>query len=258
MNDNKEKEYESEIDFVEWIKEIKNHFAVILITTLVFAAAAGLYLFKFTGPVFSYTLFINCSDNINEKDRLTFVNLFRNDIGIADSQSGKQASLNNVELVNTGTQSRDIKDRFTNLIRFQFNGNDPNYVKQYGIRYVTGALEQINRHIEENYETNFSNEYLNTVKDELRHINDHFARYSSISEEAARGTLNYLALLKERLETKEINKAFKKASIAESQNKNARKVVNRSIVWKSAALGFFLSFAYVACKYLAKSISRSK
>jgi len=186
------------------------------------------------------------------------VNLFRNDIGIADSQSGKQASLNNVELVNTGTQSKDIKDRFTNLIRFQFNGNDPNYVKQYGIRYVTEALEQINRHIEENYETNFSNEYLNTVKDELRHINDHFARYSSISEEAARGTLSYLALLKERLETKEINKAFKKASIAESQDKNARKVVNRSIVWKSAALGFFLSFAYVTCKYLAKVISRSK
>jgi hypothetical protein len=253
MND--EKEYGLEIDFVEWIKEIKNHIAVIVITTLLFAAAAGLYLYKFTGPVYSYTLFINCSNNFAEKDRLTFVNLFRNDIGIVDSQkSGKRASLTNVELVNIGTQSKDIKDRFTNLMRFQFTGNDPDYVKQYGSRYVNGALEQINRYIEVNYESNFSKEYLNTVKDELRHINDHFARYSAISEEAVRGTLSYLVLLKERLETKEINKAFKKASIAESQNKNARKTVNRSIIWKSAFLGFFLSFVYVTGKYLVKVV----
>ncbi len=250
-----EKEYEPEIDLIEWMKEIKNHMAVIVIATLLFAAAAGLYLFKFTGPVFSYTLFINCSNDFAEKDRLTFVNLFRNDIGIVDSQkSGKKASLSNVELVNTGSQSRDIKDRFTNLIRFQFNGNDPDYVKQYGSLYVNGALEQINRHIEASYEATFSKEYLNTVKTELARINNNFASSSAISEEAARGTLNYLALLKERLEAKEINKAFTKASIAESQNKNVQKVVNKSIIWKSAALGFFLSFVYVSCKYFAKIV----
>ncbi len=252
---NEKKEYELEIDIIEWIKEIKNHMVVIVITTLLFAAAAGLYLYKFTGPVYSYTLFINCSNNFAEKDRLTFVNLFRNDIGIVDSQkSGKRASLSNVELVNIGMQNKDIKDRFTNLIRFQFTGNNPDYVKQYGSRYVNGALTQINHYIEANYETTFSKEYLNTVKDELQHINNHFARYSSISEEAVRGTLSYLILLKERLETKEINKAFEKASIAESQNKNAQKVVNRSIIWKSAFLGFFLSFAYVACKSFTKAI----
>ena len=250
-----EKDYEMEIDLIEWMKEIKNHMAVIVIATVLFAAAAGLYVYKFTGPVFSYTLFINCSNDFAEKDRLTFVNLFRNDIGITDSQKpGKRASLSNVELVNIGTQSKDIKDRFTNLMRFQFTGNDPDHVKQYGSRYVNGALAQINRHIENNFETTFSKEYLNTVKAELTSINNNIANSSAISEDAARGTVSYLALLKERLETKEINKAFTKATIAESQNKKAQRVINKSIIWKSAVLGFFLSFAYVSCKYFAKAV----
>ena len=237
------------------MKEIKSHIFIIVATTLLFAAAAGLYVYKFTGPVFSYSLFINCSNDFNEKDRLSFVNLFRNDIGIVNSnKSGNRASLSNVELVNIGTQSKDIKDRFTNLIRFQFTGNDPDYVKQYGSRYVNGALTQINRHIENNYETTFSKEYLNTVKAELTRINNNIADSAAISEDAGRGAVSYLALLKERLETKEINKAFTKATIAESQNKKAQRVINKSIIWKSAALGFFLSFICVSCKYFAKIV----
>lgn len=257
---NEEKNYEVEIDLIEWMNDIKSYIPVIIVTTLLFAAAAGLYVHKFTGPVFSYTYFINCSKDIAERERLSFVNLFRNDIGVTEQgNSGTQASLHSVEMVNIGTQSRDIKDRFTNLMKFEFNGNDPNYVKKYGSEYVNGALKQINSFIEENYEATFSKEYLNTVNSELKRINGYIANASANQDvDAVKGTISHLSLLKERLETKEINKAFMKATVEESQNNKVKRVVNKSIIRKSAALGFFLSFAFVSCKYFGKVFSRSK
>lgn len=253
-----EKDYELEIDLIEWMKEIKSHIAVIVITTVLFAAAAGLYLFKFTGPVFSYTFFINCSKDIGERERLSFASLFRNDIGVTEQDSsGAQASLRSVEMVNSGTQSRDIKDRFTNLMKFEFNGNNPDFVKKYGRKYVNGALEQVNDYIEENYEATFSKEYLNTVNAELKRLNNYIANASANQDiDTVKATIGNLSLLKERLETKEINKAVIKVAVVESQNKKAQRVINKSVIWKSAALGFFLSFAYVSCKYFAKAVSR--
>lgn len=253
-----EKDYELEIDLVEWMKEIKNHMAVIVIATLLFAAAAGLYVYKFTGPVFSYTFFINCSKDIGERERLSFASLFRNDIAVREqNSSGAQASLQSVEMVNSGTQSRDIKDRFTNLMKFEFNGNDPDFVKEYGSKYVNGALEQINTYIVENYEATFSKEYLNTVNAELKRLNNYIANASTNQDmDAIKATIDQLSLFKERLETKEINKVVIKAAVVESQNKKAQRVINKSIIWKSAALGFFLSFAYVSCKYFAKAVNR--
>lgn len=253
-----EKEYELEIDLIEWMKEIKNHMAVIVISTLLFAAAAGLYVYKFTGPVFSYTFFINCSKDIAERERLSFANLFRNDIGVTErDSSGAQASLRSVEMVNIGTQSKDIKDRFTNLMKFEFNGNDPEFVKKYGRKYVNGALEQINTYIVENYEANFSKEYLNTVNAELKRLNNYIANASANQDiDAIKATIDQLSLFKERLETKEINKAVIKAAVVESQNKKAQRVINKSVIGKSAALGFFLSFAYVSCKYFTKAVNR--
>lgn len=251
-----EKEYELEIDLIEWLKEIKSHFLIIAVSTLLFAAVAGLYVYKFTGPVFSYTFFINCSKDIGERERLSFANLFRNDIGVTEQDSsGAQASLRSVEMVNIGTQSKDIKDRFTNLMKFEFNGNNPDFVKKYGSKYVNGALEQVNNYIEENYEATFSKEYLNTVNSELKLINNYIATASANQDiDAVKATIGKLSLLKERLETKEINKAVTKAAVVESQNKVAQKVVNKKPVFISAFLGFFLSFAYVSCKYLGKAV----
>ena len=251
-----EKEYELEIDLIEWMKEIKNHMAVIVVAALLFAAAAGLYMYKC--PVFSYTFFINCSKDIGERERLSFASLFRNDIDITEqNSSGAQASLQSVEMVNSGTQSKDIKDRFTNLMKFEFNGNDPDFVKEYGSKYVNEALEQINTSIVENYEANFSKQYLNTVNAELNRLNNYIANASANQDiDAVKATTDQLSLFKERLETKEINKAVIKAAVVESQNKEAQRVVNKSVILKSAALGFFLSFAYVSCKYFAKAVSR--
>lgn len=254
---NEQKEYELEIDIIEWIKEIKNHIVLIIGTALLFAAAAGAYVFFVKGPVYSYSSFIKCPPNFGEPTRLTYINLFKNDIGVVKSRGdGSRAALTMVELVKSGSESKDIKEKYTSLMRFQFEGNDPDYVKEYAGQYVNQSLKVVNDYIEEEYETNFSKEYLDTVKKEITRINDVIISGSMYNEGALpeKSAVNYLARLKERLETKEINKAFTKAFVIDSQNNDARKVVNKSVIWKSAMLGFFLGFAFVSCKYLAKAV----
>ena len=253
-----QQDYELEIDIIEWLREIKNHIAVIIATTLLFGLAAGVYVLKIKEPVYSYSKFLNCP-GLSEGAKLTYVNLFKNDIGIVQKQdAGTKASLAMVELVKSGSESKDIKEKYTSLIRFQFEGNNPDYVKKYANQYVTQSMKVLNDYIEEQYEINFSKEYLDTVRKEITRINDVIINGSMYNEGALpeKSAVNYLARLKERLETKEINKSFSKAVITDSQNNNARIVANKSIIWKSAALGFFLSFAFVSCKYFAKVVSR--
>ncbi len=253
MND--EKEYGLEIDFVEWIKEIKNHIALIVAATLFFGIAAGAYVLKFKAPVYSYSKFLNCP-GVSESAKLTYVNLFKHDIGIVQSRdAGTNAALAMVELVKSGSESRDIKEKYTSLIRFQFEGNNPDYVKEYANQYVNQSMNIVNDFIEKQHEVTFSKEYLDTVNSELKSINNYIANASANQDiDAVKGALGRLALLKERLETKELSNYFSKAEITDSQNNDAREVVNKSFIWKSAALGFFLSFAYVACKSLTKAI----
>ena len=255
---NEQQDYELEIDIIEWLREIKNHIAVIIAATLFFGIAAGVYVFKIKEPVYSYSKFLNCP-GVSEATKLTYVNLFKNDIGIEQTRDAStKASLAMVELVKSGSESKDIKERYTSLIRFQFEGNNPDYVKKYAIQYVTQSMKVLNDYIEEQYEINFSKEYLDTVRKEITRINDVIINGSMYNEGALpeKSAVNYLARLKERLETKEINKSFSKAVITDSQNNDARIVVNKSLIWKSAALGFFLSFAFVSCKYFAKVVSR--
>lgn len=254
---NEQQDYELEIDIIEWLREIKNHIAVIIAATLFFGIAAGVYVFKIKEPVYSYSKFLNCP-GVSEATKLTYVNLFKNDIGVQKQDANAKAALAMVELVKSGSESKDIKEKYTSLIRFQFEGNNPDYVKEYANQYVTQSMKVLNDYIEEQYEINFSKEYLDTVRKEITRINDVIINGSMYNEGALpeKSAVNYLARLKERLETKEINKSFSKAVITDSQNNNARIVVNKSLIWKSAALGFFLSFAFVSCKYFAKVVNR--
>ncbi len=250
---NEEKEYELEIDFVEWIKEIKNHIALIVAAILFFGIAAGVYVLKIKAPVYSYSKFLNCP-GVSESAKLTYVNLFKNDIGIVQSRDADtNAALAMVELVKSGSESKDIKEKYTSLIRFQFEGNNPDYVKEYANQYVNQSMNILNDYIEKQHEVTFSKDYLDTVNSELKSINNYIANASANQNvDAVQGAIGRLALLKERLETKEIGNSFSRAEITDSQNNDARKVVNKSLIWKSASLGFFLSFAYVSCKYFAK------
>ena len=255
---NEQQEYELEIDIIEWLREIKSHIAVIIGITLLFAAGAGLYVYKMTEPVFSYTLFINCPNSLQERDKLTFANAMKNDIGAVKVKDKIQkAALSNVELVKDGKEN-NVKDRYTNLMKFEFQGNSPDYVKTYGAQYVKAALQQINKYIDEQYEINFSKEYLETVRKEIQGLNNRITSGTVYQNESdpAKIAVDYLQLLKERLETKELSKSVAKAEIMDSQSNSPRTIKNNSLIWKSAALGFFLSFAFVSCKYFAKAVSR--
>ena len=250
----------SELNLVEWLIELKKHIILIVVTTFLFAAASGLYLYKTAGSTYSYSLFINCT-GLSERDMLTFVRLFQKDIGIAKKQDSKTyASLNGVELTKTGSDSRDIKDKYTNLMRFEFIGNNPDYVKKQGVQYVNNAVKKLNERIDRWQEANYKRSYLETVKNELTRINNVLVAEAIHNDGtiSAKSTVNWLSRLKETLDLKEINKSYEKTYILTSHNDRPQKVgIDKSIIRKSAALGFFLSFAFVSCKYLGKVIRKN-
>ena len=256
---NEQQDYELEIDIIEWIREIKSHMALIIASALLFAAAAGSYVFLIKVPVYSYSKFIN-SPGLGEQSKLTFTNLFKNDIGIKLRENdGNQTSLALVEVVKSESVSRDIKDRYTSLIRFEFKGNNPDAIKEYADQYVDKSLQAINEYIEQQYEINFSKEYLETAKKELQNINNRIASSTMYLNEPdpAKMAIDYLMLLKERLETKELSKAINKAEIVESQSNEPQIVRDNKVILKSAALGLFLGFAYVTCRYFWRVVTES-
>lgn len=250
-----------EIDIMEWLKEIKNHILLIFVTTFVFAAATGVYLYKTNASTYSYSLFINCT-GIGERDVLTFVSLFQKDIGVIRKQDSKtNASLKSVELSKTGSDSKDIKDKYTNLMRFDFVGNNPDYVKKLGTQYVNDAEKKMNLRIDKWQEANYKRTYLETVKNELVRINNILVAEAVHNNGTISGksAVNWLARLKETLDVKEINKSYEKTYILTSQTDKPQKVgINKSMIWKSAALGFFLSFVFVSCKYFGKIVNKNK
>lgn len=237
----KNQDNELEIDLAAWLNALKNHIAVIIGITLLFTAAAGVYVYKIAEPSFSYKRFINCPNNISDKEKLSFVSAFKNNTKYQNAAEGnKRASLTDVIIVNDG------RDRFTatNLIQFTFEGNDPGFIKKFSDDCVSASLKDINDYIKENFEISFSREYLQRVDREIQSLNTFVARYAD-----AEGAVNYLTLLRKRLEEEELNKAYKKAAVMSTHGAQPRRVSKKPLVYKSAALGFFLSILYLSYRY---------
>ena len=244
-NDNNE----LEIDIVAWLNVLKKHLAVIIGITVFFAAAAGIYVYKIADPVYSYVRFINCPNNLGDKDKLTFVSAFKNNSNYQNARKeNSYASLTDVKIVNDG------RDRYTNtnLIQFSFEGNNPAFIKKFSDTCVTNSLKDINDYITENYEISFSREYLNKVQSEIKSLNTFIAQYAD-----AEGAVNYLTLLKKRLEEDELNKAYKKATIMNPNGAQPKRISKKPLVYKSAALGLFLSILYLTYRYRGEFIKQA-
>ena len=69
---------ELEIDLLELLQEFKKNIGKIAIVTLLFVAAAALYVFVFSAPKYSYTQFVNCP-SLSDRDKISFVNIFNED-----------------------------------------------------------------------------------------------------------------------------------------------------------------------------------
>ena len=75
---NETENQEIEIDLLELLQEFKNNLAKIIGVTLLFAAAAALYVFALTAPKYSYTQLVDCA-TLSDKDKISFVNIFNED-----------------------------------------------------------------------------------------------------------------------------------------------------------------------------------
>ena len=241
---------ELEIDLIELCKELKNNIVLILAATIIFAAAAGAYIHFLTVPKYAYTRMIRLPANAPttsektpnyscDQDKLTYVNILKLDISNPTLwKESSKGHLADVKLV----EEKNIK---TNLITFQFEGTDPVYLKKAGDEYLDTAVQKLNVLFRERKDSNFNDQYLNTlIRDELKGIRSALAR-SSISGE---NVLQAFTDLEKRLSALEKNESFS-AKAVDNADAAAIEISNKPLLKKSAALGFVLSIMFIVGRY---------
>ncbi|MBQ3366868.1 MAG: hypothetical protein IJG43_09345 [Acidaminococcaceae bacterium] len=241
---NETENQEIEIDLLELLQEFKNNIAKIIGVTLLFAAATALYVFALTAPKYSYSQLLDCR-SLSDRDKISFVNIFNEDaVSIKGHgkmwKDPKKYALFKAEFV----KDRNVS---TNLLKFEFQGTDPELIKTECHAYTTDALNKINDHLMKLHEIRFGEEYFNTVRNEMRKINSSLQDGSVTSQGAAQ----YLELLKERLELKEKDKMLSliKAKLVPSRVDEAEEISRIKYIPISGFLGLFLSLAYLTGRY---------
>ena len=241
---NETENQEIEIDLLELLQEFKNNLAKIIGVTLLFAAAAALYVFTLTAPKYTYAQLVDCA-TLSDRDKISFVNIFNEDaVSIKGHgkmwKEPKKCALFKAEFVID-------RNAATNLLRFEFQGTDPDLIKKEGRAYAEDALRKINERIIELHELKYGQEYFDTVRKEMEKINSSLQDGSVTSQGAAR----YLELLKERLELKEKNKMLTliKAELIPNHEDEAEKISRIKYIPISGFLGLFLSLAYLTGRY---------
>ena len=240
---NETENQEIEIDLLELLQEFKNNLGKIIAVTLLFAAAAALYVFALTAPKYSYTQLLDCR-SLSDKDKISFINVFSEDVLSKGHgkmwKEPKKCALTKVEFVKDRNAS-------TNLLKFEFQGTDPDLLKTECHAYTTEALNLINDHLVKLHEIRFGEEYFNIVLSEMQKINSLLQDGTITSQGASR----YLELLKERLELKEKDKMLSliKAELVPHRVDEAEKISRTRYILISGFLGLFLSLAYLTGRY---------
>ena len=237
---------EIEIDLLELLTEFKKNIVVIVGMTLLFAAAAALYVFVFTAPKYSYTQLVNCP-SLSDRDKINFVSIFNKDAGSKIWNEPQKCTLSKVEFVRE-------KNAATNLLKFEFQGTDPDLLKKEGRAYTEDSLSKINERIVELHEIKYGKEYFDSVRWEMWQINNSLQN-GSVS---AQGASQYLLTLKERLEAKERNKMLSliKADLVPNRVDEAVEISRKKYILISGFLGLFLSLAFLAIRYCRKTIKK--
>lgn len=242
---NTQQDKKSEIDLIDLLRKIKKQLPLVILTTLLFAAAAYAYKFVYLPPSYTYTRLVKYPTRtaynwyIPDQEILSYVVIFRNDIwNNAFWKNGAKGRLTAVDFVRE-------KGVATKLIQFRFTGTDPKYIKDVSQQYLATVVQRLNDSFAEANEDEFKHRYYRTANDELRYNN----ALLGVSSASPEGIANYQALLKERLEALEKDKFFLKAKIIEAPNLQPGRVTDWSFVKKYAFLGLFLSLGYVICRY---------
>ena len=245
---NETENQEIEIDLLELLQEFKNNLAKIIGVTLLFAAAAALYIFALSAPKYSYAQLVDCA-SLSDRDKISFVNIFNED-AVSIKGHGKMWKEPKKCALFKAAFVRD-RNAATNLLKFEFQGTDPELIKKEGHAYAEDALRKINERIVELHEIKYGQEYFDTVRKEMEKINSSLQDGSVTSQGAAR----YLELLKERLELKEKNKMLTliKAELIPNREDEAEKISRTRYILISGFLGLFLSLAYLTGRYCWKA-----
>ena len=245
---NETENQEIEIDLLELLQEFKNNIGKIIGVALLFAAAAALYVFALTAPKYFYAQLIDCR-SLNDRDKISFINVFNEDVRGKMWKEPKKCALTKVEFV---------KDRnaATNLLKFEFQGTDPDLIKTECNAYTAEALKKINDHIVKLHEISYGKGYFDIVRSEIQKINSLLQDGSVTSQGAAR----YLELVKERLELREQNKwlSLIKAEVVPHRVDEAEKISRTKYIAISGFLGLFLSLAYLTGRYCWKQSKRQQ
>ena len=235
---------EIEINLLELLQEFKKNIGKIIGITFLFAAAAALYVFALTAPKYSYTQLVNCR-SLSDRDKISFINIFNEDV-LDNKGHGKmwkepkKCALTKVEFV---------KDRnaATNLLKFEFQGTDPDLITKECHAYTGEVLTKINNHLVKLHEISYGKGYFDIVRSEMQKINSLLQDGSITSQGAAR----YLELLKERLELREKNKwlSLIKAELVPNRVDEAEEISRNKYIIISGFLGLLLGLAYVTGHY---------
>jgi len=234
---------EIEIDLLELLQEFKKNIGKIIGVAVLFAAAAALYVFALTAPKYSYSQLVNCP-SLGDRDKISFVTVFSEDV-VDNKGHGKmwedpkKCALTKVQFV-----------KATNLLRFEFQGTDPELIQKECHAYTADALAKINDRIVELHELKFGEGYFNIVRGEIQKINSSLQDGSITSQGAAQ----YLQLVKERLELREKDKMLSliKADLVPNRADEAEEISRIKYVPISGFLGLFLSLAYITGLYCWK------
>ena len=232
-----------EIDLIELCRELKNHIALIIAATVIFAAAAGAYIHFMTVPMYSYTRMIKLPENgsfrMSDQDKFSYVNILKLDMNNPTLwQERSKGRLVNVDVIRE-------KNLNTNLITFQFSGTDPVYLKKVSDEYMNTAVQKLNISIREMDEQNFNNRHREwLIVNELKDVRLMINSSSSSGDNIQRA----LTLLKERLDALGKNE-YATAKIVDNANAAATKISRNSLIKKSAALGFVLSIMFIVGRY---------
>ena len=239
---------EIEINLLDLLQEFKKNIGKIIGVTILFAAAAALYVFVLSVPKYTYTQFVNCP-SLSDRDKISFVNVFTEDV-VDNKGHGKmwkepqKCALSKVEI------ARGERNAFTNLLKFEFRGTDPDLIKKEGNDYTMEALAKINDRIVELHEIRYGETYFNTVRSEIRKLNGNLQDGSVTSQGAAQ----YLKLLEERLNLLEKEKMLTliKADLVPKRVDEADKNSRTRFIPVSGFLGLFLSFVWLTGRYCWK------
>jgi len=224
----------SNFNAVDFVIEFRKNLTFVFLIVFSFVILSSLFVFVLDSPKFTYTKIIN-SKPLPMQDVLNFVTLFKEDIS-NDSlwQERSRGALVKVEIA-----------KGSNLIRLNFQGSDPDYLKDVSVKYTESALKRIHDAARKEFEIRFNNEYLNIVRSQFNWLKNNLES----GRNTDKNVLPSVRQWKEKYEVDLKHKAMAEPEIVEMPANEPRQLPRKkTLIPLSALLGIFVSIGYIACK----------